>query len=310
MLSIVWQIQLTMQWVVLQFAVVKPVGDQNSPNSQTLSTPSSPVQRSPLQLSLLLLSTLTEQSLISTLPSKNGLSSEYSLALSLLHQRCVFLALLPNPSTDLVPLQYLNDSTLKNIHWALCTGVFGKRDVGRIEREFLDVLDWELSVSEEDLLVHHADISAIVFAHTHPYAHAQSRSHSTAASSHSSSSSSPSSSASSSPSNSRHHPYSPYRSRNHNRSSAPVPELEPSSSPLSSDGSSSPQTPSSLESSPDSSDDFYHPRQKTSTAAPAKSSTGGFHDILRSFPIPSSTHHRSSHPSRSYHTQTQFPIQV
>ncbi|KAK7455196.1 hypothetical protein VKT23_011069 [Stygiomarasmius scandens] len=206
--------------------------------------------------------------------------------------------------------KYLNDSTLKNIHWALCTGVFGKRDVGRIEREFLDVLDWELSVSEEDLLVHHADVSAIVFAHTHPYAHAQSRSHSTATSSHSSSSSSPSSSASSSPSNSRHHPYSPYRSRNHNRSSAPIPELEPSSSPLSSDGSSSPQTPSSLESSPDSSDDFYHPRRKTSTAAPPKSSTGGFHDILRSFPIPSSTHHRSSHPSRSYHTQTQFPIQV
>lgn len=32
--------------------------------------------------------------------------------------------------------QYCNDSTLKNVHWALCTGVFGKRDVGRIEREF------------------------------------------------------------------------------------------------------------------------------------------------------------------------------
>ncbi|KAI0351547.1 hypothetical protein OH77DRAFT_1410994 [Trametes cingulata] len=51
--------------------------------------------------------------------------------------------------------KYLNDSTLKNIHWALCTGVFGKRDIGRIEREFLDVLDFELGVSEADLLAHH-----------------------------------------------------------------------------------------------------------------------------------------------------------
>ncbi|KAI0636492.1 hypothetical protein C8Q77DRAFT_1070909 [Trametes polyzona] len=51
--------------------------------------------------------------------------------------------------------KYLNDSTLKNVHWALCTGVFGKRDIGRIEREFLDVLDFELGVSEADLLAHH-----------------------------------------------------------------------------------------------------------------------------------------------------------
>jgi hypothetical protein len=48
--------------------------------------------------------------------------------------------------------KYLNDSTLKNVHWALCTGVFGKRDVGRIEREFLAVLDWELNVSENEIL--------------------------------------------------------------------------------------------------------------------------------------------------------------
>ncbi|KAJ2916982.1 hypothetical protein MD484_g3464, partial [Candolleomyces efflorescens] len=48
--------------------------------------------------------------------------------------------------------KYLNDSTLKNVHWALCTGVFGKRDVGRIEREFLAVLDWELNVSEHEIL--------------------------------------------------------------------------------------------------------------------------------------------------------------
>ncbi|KAI1791762.1 hypothetical protein LXA43DRAFT_392742 [Ganoderma leucocontextum] len=65
--------------------------------------------------------------------------------------------------------KYLNDSTLKNVHWALCTGVFGKRDIGRIEREFLDVLDFELSVSEADLLAHHDALlarSASHHAHT------------------------------------------------------------------------------------------------------------------------------------------------
>jgi hypothetical protein len=51
--------------------------------------------------------------------------------------------------------QYLNDSTLKNVHWALCTGIFGKRDVGRIEREYLEVLNFELGISEADLLSHH-----------------------------------------------------------------------------------------------------------------------------------------------------------
>ncbi|KAJ7739562.1 hypothetical protein B0H16DRAFT_62958 [Mycena metata] len=56
--------------------------------------------------------------------------------------------------------KYTNDSTLKNVHWALCTGVFGKRDVGRIEREFLEVLDWELGVSESDLLSHHEGLIA------------------------------------------------------------------------------------------------------------------------------------------------------
>ncbi|EJF66344.1 hypothetical protein BD309DRAFT_887652 [Dichomitus squalens] len=66
--------------------------------------------------------------------------------------------------------KYLNDSTLKNVHWALCTGVFGKRDIGRIEREFLDVLDFELSVSEADLLAHHDALLARSAPH-----HAQTR---------------------------------------------------------------------------------------------------------------------------------------
>ncbi|KAG7448308.1 uncharacterized protein BT62DRAFT_947343 [Guyanagaster necrorhizus] len=124
----------------------------------------------------------------------------------------------------IIASKYLNDSTLKNIHWAMCTGVFGKRDIGRIEREFLDVLDFELSVCEADLLSHHAGLTAAV-----------------------------------SPSPSRHSieqasPRSPLKSH-HQRSS--VPPLHPSS-PESSDSSSSPETPSTLnESSPES----YHPKK-------------------------------------------------
>ena len=56
--------------------------------------------------------------------------------------------------------QYVNDWSIKNYHWALCCGVFGRRDVGRIEREFLDVIDWELSVTEADILEHFDHISA------------------------------------------------------------------------------------------------------------------------------------------------------
>jgi len=57
--------------------------------------------------------------------------------------------------------KYTNDSTLRNVHWALCTGVFGKRDVGRIEREFLQVLNWDLSISEDDILSHHHSIYSV-----------------------------------------------------------------------------------------------------------------------------------------------------
>ncbi|KAJ7910012.1 hypothetical protein B0H13DRAFT_1616098 [Mycena leptocephala] len=67
--------------------------------------------------------------------------------------------------------KYTNDSTLKNAHWALCIPgrVFSKRDIGRIEREFLVVLDWELGVRETDLLAHHAGLvpASPVVASTH-----------------------------------------------------------------------------------------------------------------------------------------------
>ncbi|KZT00059.1 uncharacterized protein LAESUDRAFT_718362 [Laetiporus sulphureus 93-53] len=74
----------------------------------------------------------------------------------------------------IVANKYANDSTLKNIHWALCTGVFGKRDIGRIEREFLDVLSFELGFTEADVLAHHSTIMAFsrpqhhVRSHTEP----------------------------------------------------------------------------------------------------------------------------------------------
>ncbi|KAI0306681.1 hypothetical protein B0F90DRAFT_1808325 [Multifurca ochricompacta] len=62
----------------------------------------------------------------------------------------------------IVASKYLNDSSLKNVHWAVCTGVFGKRDIGRIEREFLDVLDFELSISEDDIMAHHDAVMSLV----------------------------------------------------------------------------------------------------------------------------------------------------
>lgn len=48
--------------------------------------------------------------------------------------------------------QYLNDSCLKNHHWSTITQTFGTRDIGRIEREWCAVLDFEFAVSEGDLM--------------------------------------------------------------------------------------------------------------------------------------------------------------
>jgi hypothetical protein len=53
----------------------------------------------------------------------------------------------------IVASKYTNDSTLKNIHWAMVTDTFGKRDIGRIEREFIEVLDWDFAITEANLLV-------------------------------------------------------------------------------------------------------------------------------------------------------------
>jgi hypothetical protein len=47
----------------------------------------------------------------------------------------------------------------------MCTGVFGKGDINRIEREFLDVLDYELNFQEADLLLHHSAIVSLLQTH-------------------------------------------------------------------------------------------------------------------------------------------------
>jgi hypothetical protein len=61
----------------------------------------------------------------------------------------------------IIASKYTNDSTIKNDRWAIATGLFGKRDIGRIEREFLDVLGWELAVSESDILELHDSLMAL-----------------------------------------------------------------------------------------------------------------------------------------------------
>jgi hypothetical protein len=192
--------------------------------------------------------------LISSLVYMNRAKSHLHIALEEWALERVFLGAL------IVASKYLNDSTLKNIHWALVTSLFGKRDIGRIEREFLDVLDWELSISEDDILAHHAGISAVL--------------------------------APSSPRLFRHH----HRSSHHHQiphhypHPTSCPDLEPSS-PMSSDGSSSPQTPSTLNSSPDS----FIPTK--SSAAPSKSESG-LRELIRAFPLP------------AHHSQNHFPIQL
>jgi len=71
--------------------------------------------------------------------------------------------------------KYSNDSTLKNISWSYATGTFGMGDIGRMEREFLDVLDYELSVSEADLLDLHETLvisrSSQQTTQLHPFFH-------------------------------------------------------------------------------------------------------------------------------------------
>ena len=176
---------------------------------------------------------------------------------------CLLLSyLLISYTHSLYSSQYLNDSTLKNIHWALCTGVFGKRDVGRIEREYLEVLNFELGISEGDLLSHHQGLlDAIMYLPP--------------------------------PSAPRFTPHNSTRSPSKGTNHLEVPELDPSNplsphSSCSSSSSSSPYTPSPMDSSPPRLPRKGEPMSKSAprkliTAAQFQASTM---DLLRSFPIP------------------------
>jgi hypothetical protein len=62
--------------------------------------------------------------------------------------------------------QFFNDRSLRNVHWSICTGCLGLRDVGRIERDFLEALQWKLTVSEAQILDYH---DAVIALYPSPY---------------------------------------------------------------------------------------------------------------------------------------------
>jgi hypothetical protein len=174
----------------------------------------------------------------------------------------------------IVASKYSNDSTLKNVHWALCTGVFGKRDVGRIEREFLDVLDYELGITEDALLSHHDGLADLVLPR---------QSHRVQPT------------VSSKPQQQQQpHPHH-HRSRSNNS----VPELSPCS-PESSSSSSSPQTPESVSIEEQNVPVKQHHHSFASRTL----------EILREFPsLPHSSKSSSRNHQRSHHNQ-RFPIRL
>ncbi|KAH8832940.1 hypothetical protein DL96DRAFT_1811510 [Flagelloscypha sp. PMI_526] len=59
----------------------------------------------------------------------------------------------------IVARKFIHDCNYRCKHWASFTGVFGPRDISRIEREFLEVLQFDLTFSEKDLLAHHDQLS-------------------------------------------------------------------------------------------------------------------------------------------------------
>ncbi|EGN95721.1 hypothetical protein SERLA73DRAFT_186905 [Serpula lacrymans var. lacrymans S7.3] len=202
----------------------------------------------------------------------------------------------------MVASKYLNDSTLKNVHWALCTGVFGKRDVGRIEREFLDVLDFELGVTEDDVLSQHDGLSAVALP-THNHRRVSSK----------------------------HTPRTASRSTHHRESAHTVcPDLDPSSPKSSSSSSSpSPRTPESLVYPPESLPKAHHKDLELSMPTHAVPAPVHSHqpkkshpypstlDLLRSFPLPiSQSNSVSSHEPHTHYshllsypfTSTQNPL--
>ncbi|KAF9053175.1 hypothetical protein BJ165DRAFT_1400509 [Panaeolus papilionaceus] len=162
----------------------------------------------------------------------------------------------------IVASKNLNDSTLKNVHWALCTGVFGKRDIGRIEREYLNVLNFELKITEADLLAHHEGLEASICPPVHSLPALDFSTHTASR---------------------RHH------RRNALHQQEPESPTSPASSTSSSSSASSdcPMTPSSAGTSPVSESPYKKAPQVPSSQSTTRRLFGGSTmDILRSFPIP------------------------
>jgi len=186
----------------------------------------------------------------------------------------------------MVASKFSNDSTLKNVHWALCTGVFGKRDVGRIEREFLDVLDFDLSVTEDDILSHHDGLSSVALP-SHDFRRLADYTPSHA------------------PSHSHYH-------RSHQTH---CPHLDPSSPQSSSSGSSpAPLTPEALP-NPSFNPVLKSHNQRMELVAPPPPAKASHHssstfDLLRSFPLPIPHSNSRSQPSsqKSHHRYSHFPF--
>lgn len=68
-------------------------------------------------------------------------------------------AYIVSPLTRVSVFQYVSDYTIKNARWARWSGTFSKEDIGRMERELLDILDWNLSIAEGDIMAHHEHLS-------------------------------------------------------------------------------------------------------------------------------------------------------
>jgi hypothetical protein len=180
----------------------------------------------------------------------------------------------------IVASKFLNDSTLKNIHWSMCTGIFGKRDIGRIEREYLDVLNFELRVSEDDVLSHHQGLTAA--AHLPP-----SPRHSPKSAAMRLTQSSPQTAPVHVYAERRHAPH------HHRRQHSPprhMPELQPDSpaSSLSSSSDSSsfigPYTPQSMDTSPEPHPTSSKSNRKVLGIDPSQFQSRTIDHIIRRFP--------------------------
>ena len=59
-----------------------------------------------------------------------------------------------------LPLQYTLDSTYHNGDWAEITGIFGRRDIGKMEFDVFEILDMKLSFTQDELRELRLDILA------------------------------------------------------------------------------------------------------------------------------------------------------